>query len=154
MPIAVQIDPPWSHEDLEPLIRRAAEAALQAAGDPAGAEHVLLTVRIADADTVRRLNRRYRGHDRPTDVLAFTVDEIDPETGLRYLGDVLIAYPVAEAQARAGGHRVADELQLLTVHGVLHLLGHDDEDPQARRRMWAVQAQVLEALGCPLRPRL
>ncbi len=154
MPVLVEVDPRWQAAVDPAALRRAAEAALQWALPPAPAEPVLLTVRIADADEVQRLNRRYRGHDKPTDVLSFPVDEVDPETGARYLGDVVIAYPVAAAQARQGGHALADELALLTVHGVLHLLGYDDQEPTARARMWDVQARVLDALGCPLRPPL
>jgi len=69
------------------------------------------------------LNRQYLGIEAPTDVLSFQADELDPETGRRYLGDVIISYPRAQAQAEVGGHAVLDELQLLVVHGVLHLLG-------------------------------
>ncbi len=154
MPVQVQVDAPWSAEVDAAALAQAAETALQYARDPARAEPVHLTVRVTDADTVQRLNQRYRGYDKPTDVLAFAVHEPDPETGALYLGDVIIAYPVAAAQARQGGHALHDELVLLTVHGVLHLLGYDDEAPEARRHMWAVQAQVLDALGCPLRPPL
>ncbi|NPA30829.1 MAG: rRNA maturation RNase YbeY [Chloroflexi bacterium] len=154
MPVWVQIDEPWQATLDAAALRRAAETALRVANDPATAEPILLTIRVTDTATVQRLNRRYRGYDKPTDVLAFPADEVDLETGARYLGDVVIAYPVAAAQARQGGHRVEDELVLLTVHGVLHLLGYDDEEPAARRRMWAMQARVLEAVGCPLRPPL
>jgi len=154
MPVWVQIDEPWQATLDAAALRQAAETALRVANDPAATEPVLLTVRVTDTATVQRLNRRYRGYDKPTDVLAFPADEVDLETGARYLGDVVIAYPVAAAQARQGGHRVEDELVLLTVHGVLHLLGYDDEEPAARRRMWAIQTRILEALGCPLHPPL
>ena len=65
----------------------------------------------------------------------------------RYLGDVVISYPRAEAQAREAGHPVATEMQLLVVHGVLHLLGYDDLAPDERVVMWAKQAEILREIG-------
>ena len=62
---------------------------------------------------------------------------------LGYLGDVVVSYEQARKQARAAGWRVADELELLTVHGLLHLLGYDDLTPRARKRMWKRQAEIL-----------
>ena len=93
---------------------------------------------------LRSLNRRFRGEDRTTDVLSFA-GEGD------YLGDIAISVPRARTQARAGGHSLEAELQLLVVHGVLHLLGHDHASPAQRRAMWAAQDAILEKLGLPLR---
>ncbi len=153
MPVWVHIDPPWQAGLNPDRLRRAAETAVRLGRGPVPpGEPWALTVRVTDAATVHALNRRYRGHDKPTDVLAFPADEVDPDTGTRYLGDVVIAYPVAQAQAARAGHAVADEVCLLTVHGVLHLLGYDDQEPTARARMWAVQAQVLRALECAAQP--
>jgi probable rRNA maturation factor len=81
-------------------------------------------------------------------VLAFPLGEIDPDLHVPYLGDVVISYPRAEAQAATAGHLVLDELRLLVVHGALHLLGYDHQDPSGKNKMWAVQAEVLESLGC------
>ena len=152
MPIRVSVDSRWaSHIEATALAHAASETLRLAGHNP---ETLALTVHITDATTIQQLNRRYRGQNKPTDVLSFSVDEIDPDTGLRYLGDVIIAYPMAEAQARRGGHALDDEMVLLTVHGVLHLLGYDDQAPLARKRMWALQERILEAVGCPLRPPL
>ncbi|MCJ7708652.1 MAG: rRNA maturation RNase YbeY, partial [Anaerolineales bacterium] len=68
-------------------------------------------------------------------------------TGLVYFGDVIIAVPVAMAQASEAKHPPAAELALLTVHGVLHLLGHDHADPQERGRMESAQTAILARLG-------
>ncbi len=84
---------------------------------------------------------------RPTDVLSFPASETDPETGTSYLGDILVSIPRAEAQAQAAGHPLEAEVQLLVVHGVLHLLGYDHANPEEKSRMWAAQAEVLEGIG-------
>lgn len=106
-----------------------------------------LTVVLSDDAHLRELNREYLGIDQPTDVLSFPAFETDPDSGEAYLGDVIISVPRAEMQARASGHSLEAELQLLVVHGVLHLLGHDHAEPEARAGMWAVQAAVLRRLG-------
>jgi probable rRNA maturation factor len=72
---------------------------------------------------------------------------MDPETSVPYLGDVVISVPRAAAQAREAGHSLEAEAQLLVIHGVLHLLGHDHAEAQEKDRMWAAQAEILERLG-------
>jgi len=96
---------------------------------------------------LQQLNRDYLGIDAPTDVLSFPASETDPETGARYIGDILISMPRAQAQAETAGHSMESEVQLLVVHGVLHLLGHDHAEPEEKSRMWMAQAQILESLG-------
>jgi probable rRNA maturation factor len=118
----------------------------------AGAGSVDVTVVIGDDAQLHELNRQFLGVDAPTDVLSFPSDEADPDTGERYLGDVLISLPRAAAQADARGHAVRDELQLLVVHGVLHLLGHDHAGPDEKARMWQLQASVLEMLDIHIKP--
>ena len=124
------------------LLELAARAALDhqsADGD--------LTLVLADDEQLHRLNRDYLGIDAPTDVLSFPTSETDPETGRRYLGDILLSIPRAEAQARAAGHSLVDEAQLLVVHGVLHLLGHDHAEAGEKTKMWKAQAEILHSLG-------
>ena len=106
-----------------------------------------ITIVLTDDAQLHELNREYLGVDAPTDVLSFPADESDPETGATYLGDILISIPRATQQAQAAGHPVEAEVQLLVVHGVLHLLGHDHAEAQEKARMWAEQAKVLERLG-------
>lgn len=130
---------------IEPeIVERAAAVALnhQAVEDDAD-----LTIVLTDDEQLQDLNREFRDIDAPTDVLSFPASESDPETGRRYLGDVLISVQRAEEQAAAGGHPLEAELQLLVVHGVLHLLGHDHAEDKDKLGMWAAQAQILARLG-------
>ncbi|MCU0275572.1 MAG: rRNA maturation RNase YbeY [Acidobacteria bacterium] len=82
-----------------------------------------VTVRLAGAEEVRALNRRFRQRDRATDVLSFPLAEKLPEGN--YAGDILICLPIAERQARRAGHSRERELLLLAIHGLLHLKGLD-----------------------------
>jgi probable rRNA maturation factor len=125
------------------LLEHAALAVLDLSGVPAGD----LTIALVNDAQIQRLNRDFLGLDAPTDVLSFPADEPDPETGRRYLGDVVISFARAAEQARERGHTIDAEIQLLVVHGVLHLLGHDHGETREKQRMWAVQAEVLERLG-------
>jgi probable rRNA maturation factor len=131
----------------ETLLDRAAHETLDHAGAPGGAD---LSLVLTDDAQLRQLNRQYLGIDSPTDVLSFPAGETDPETDLIYLGDVLISYQRAQAQAAAGGHPVEDELQLLVVHGVLHLLGFDHAGETEKTKMWAEQSAILSLLGCSI----
>lgn len=106
-----------------------------------------LTIVLTDEETIHELNKQYRGHDAPTDVLAFTDGSDDPDTGYVYYGDVIIAIPFASIQAKTAGHTLEAELALLTVHGVLHLLGYDHTNPEERSHMWAVKRTIFTKLG-------
>jgi len=128
--------------------RRLREAARKTLAHESAPSRAELTLVLTGDDEIRDLNRRYRGVDAPTDVLSFA----DAEADMRlvepvYLGDVIISYPRAEAQAASAGHPVAAELLLLVVHGVLHLLGHDHADRAEKRKMWAAQNEILNELG-------
>lgn len=129
---------------LSHLLERAAQTALTQQGQSLEAE---LTIVLTDDARLQELNREYLGLDAPTDVLSFPASETDPETGARYIGDILISVPRAEAQADAARHPLESELQLLVVHGVLHLLGHDHGQAEEKARMWKAQAEILEQLG-------
>jgi probable rRNA maturation factor len=106
-----------------------------------------VTLVITDDAQIRDLNRQFREIDSVTDVLSFPSDEIDLDTGKPYLGDILISYPQAFLQAMQIGHPVETELQLLTVHGMLHLLGYDHANEEEKAEMWALQVKTLEKLG-------
>ena len=141
--IFVEIDPE-SESRLPPdLLERAAAATLRRQSAPDGD----LTLVLTGDERLRELNRDFLGIDATTDVLSFPADETDPETGRRYLGDVVISSARAESQALARGHAPEQELQLLVVHGVLHLLGHDHAGADEKARMWAAQAEILESVG-------
>jgi probable rRNA maturation factor len=126
------------------LLERAALSALEHESE--SVDHDLSIV-LTDNARLHELNLNYLGVDAPTDVLSFPASETDPETGARYLGDILISTPRAQAQAEAAGHPLESEVQLLVVHGVLHLLGHDHGEPDEKARMWKAQAEILESLG-------
>lgn len=106
-----------------------------------------LSIVLTDDAQLHVLNRDYLGIDAPTDVLSFPASETDPETDRRYLGDILVSVPRAEEQADAAGHPLEAEVQLLIVHGTLHLLGYDHAEAAEKARMWKAQAEVLERLG-------
>ena len=128
----------------EDLLERAAQAALEHEAQVSEPE---LSIVLTDDARLHELNREYLGIDAPTDVLSFPASETDPETGAPYLGDILISMPRAQAQATAAGHPLESEVQLLVVHGALHLLGHDHAQPEEKARMWKAQAEILEHLG-------
>lgn len=121
---------------------------LEVGSDPA------LTLVIGDDTLLQQYNVQYLGIDRPTDVLSFPTDYTDPDTLSRYLGDILISLPRAEMQAASGGHPLTEELQLLVVHGVLHLLGFDHAEPAETARMQDAQDAVMGLLGSRNSPRL
>ncbi len=106
-----------------------------------------MTIVLTDDRQLHELNVDYLEVDAPTDVLSFPAGEVDPETETLYLGDVVISVPRAMQQAQNGGHPVEAELQLLVVHGTLHLLGYDHATDEEKAVMWAEQAKVLERLG-------
>ena len=103
-----------------------------------------LTIAITTDDEIQHLNSQFRGIDLPTDVLSFSSDELDPASGVRYLGDIVISFNRASIQAASAGHPVLDELKLLVIHGILHLLGYDHDTPETKSKMWAIQDQLLE----------
>lgn len=117
-----------------------------------GSQESELSLVISNDQQLHELNREYLDIDAPTDVLSFPSDEIDPESSALYLGDVIISYQRAAAQANAAGHGLKDELQLLTVHGILHLLGYDHVEPDQKEAMWALQADILQKLGVDISP--
>jgi probable rRNA maturation factor len=137
-------------------VRRLRQAAVQTLAHEHIEGDAELTIAITDDDEIHALNRKHRGVDAPTDVLSFA----ETATGASfiaapgeptYLGDVVISFPRAEAQARIGGHPVAGELTLLVVHGVLHLLGHDHARAREKRRMWTAQEEILHELGVQIK---
>jgi probable rRNA maturation factor len=96
---------------------------------------------------IRSYNLNYRGIDTPTDVLSFPGDELDPETGKIYLGDIMVSVPTAEAQAKSAGHSLETEISILIVHGLLHLLGYDHIDEFQKKEMWKIQDAILRDIG-------
>ena len=151
----LEIDPAQDIPQLERLLEEAARCTLESENllsPPSLQERGEIkegdvTLVLTDDNQLQALNREFLEIDAPTDVLSFPAGEADPETGAWYWGDVIISYPRASAQAAAGGHALQDELRLLAVHGVLHLLGYDHGSPAEQEPMWSRQADILRQLG-------
>lgn len=145
-PVQVQVEETFVASVSADWLGSVAQATLAAAGHRTGT----LTVVVTHDEVLRALNRDFLGIDAPTDVLSFggeAPDFVNPPSADVYLGDVVIAYPKAEAQASAAGHPIEAELALLVVHGVLHLLGYDHIRPEDKVAMWGRQAEILSQLG-------
>lgn len=121
---------------------RLAQRILTASGD----SEAELGLEIVGNSRIRRLNHQYRQQDRPTDVLAFPLREAGgPRTAL--LGDVVISFPKAAAQASQYGHSIEEELIRLLIHGILHLQGYDHERGESEaRRMRRREREILRLL--------
>jgi len=132
----------------EGWVRRIAQTVLKAEGIAPPYE---LSLVFADSETMQRLNRDYRGVDEPTDVLAFymlpqkgaDVSFALPPDGVLRLGEVIISYPQAVEQAKEQGHSTERELALLIIHGILHLLGYDHEEPEEESEMRTREKELL-----------
>lgn len=136
---------------IDPLLVRRLKATAVATLRHEGQSGELALV-LTDDQSIQELNRDFLGEDSPTDVLSFSALEeaspfvTAPEAG-GYLGDVLISYPRAVQQAREQGHALELELDLLVVHGILHLLGYDHATAEEKALMWSRQESILSALG-------
>ena len=140
------------HRNAASLIRKAAEKAL-------AAENVqvpcLISVMLTDEEGIHRVNREFRGVDRETDVLSFPLNELTPgafdpetcerdwETGAVMLGDMMISIPACEKQGEEFGHGFEREIQYLTVHSVLHLLGYDHVDEGEQKRQMRAREKTI-----------
>jgi probable rRNA maturation factor len=106
-----------------------------------------LTLLLTDDKKLRQLNRDFRQVDTATDVLSFPDGTTSPDTAIPYLGDIAISVPYATRQAAQTGHDLVAELQLLAIHGTLHLLGHNHANHEEKAAMWATQQTILDRLG-------
>jgi probable rRNA maturation factor len=144
--IEVQIAPAFAQTLSTSELQTVVEAVLHREDAGGG-----VTLVITDDEGIQGLNRDFLDIDAPTDVLAFSAQEgaegfvAAPEMG-SYLGDVIVSYPRAAAQAEEQGHPVEQELNLLVVHGVLHLLGYDHAYEEEKAAMWARQEAILGSL--------
>jgi probable rRNA maturation factor len=137
-----------SHRDPEPLALEAFERlGVFVMAKEEVSEVAELSIAVVDVDEMAHLNERYRGVDGPTDVLSFGCDDPCPAGSDEpiTLGDVIIAPEVAERQASELGTTVEEELNLLLVHGVLHLLGYEHDDDEAAHAMQDRERALLEA---------
>lgn len=109
-----------------------------------------LCIKAVDEQTIAELNEQWMDKQGPTDVLAFPMDELrpglvgeEPEEGV--LGDLVLCPVVAERQGETAGHGTVAELDLLTTHGILHLLGYDHAEPEEHKEMFGLQDELLAA---------
>jgi len=134
--VTIQVAPRFRGEVDEADLRRVVAQVLRQEGVD---EETELSLVVTDDEAIRKLNRRFRGVDAPTDVLAFGAGGeahfVTAPGSLPYLGDVVISYQRALVQAQELGHPVAEELRLLAIHGILHLLGYDHEEEAAAQKM-------------------
>ena len=123
------------HPETAALVKKAAAAALRAEG-------------VDEPCEIDAINCEQRGVDRPTDVLSFPIDEMNYDTNRRYLGDMVLSLERAEAQGEEYGGGFAHEVQYLTVHSVLHLLGYDHLDEgEEKAKMRAREKAIMKELG-------
>lgn len=112
-------------------------------------KNVMFNVIIIDNDSIHKINKEYRGIDRPTDVITFALEDnkkIDtPE--VRILGDIYISYDKVISQAKEYGHSIKRELCFLGVHGLLHLLGYDHMNKKDEEEMFSLQKELLDSYG-------
>ena len=146
--IIVEVDEPYAAEVNANDLVRAVAAALLAEDRPDGELALLVT----DDEAVAAYNQQYRGVEGPTDVLSFAAQEPTPgfvtaPEMAAYLGDIVIALPFTRRQAAALNRTLIEELRLLAVHGVLHLLGYDHAEPEEEAIMWAKQDAILAGLA-------
>ena len=133
------------HRETARLVRRAARTALKAEGID---ERCEISVTLTDDKGIHVINRENRGVDKPTDVLSFPIDEPDYDTGCRFLGDMVLSLERALAQSEEFGGGYAHEIQYLTVHSVLHLLGYDHLDEgEEKAKMRAREKDIMKELG-------
>ena len=133
------------HPETAALVKKAAAAALRAEGVDEPCE---IGVTLTNDKGIHGINCEQRGVDRPTDVLSFPIDEMNYDTNRRYLGDMVLSLERAEAQGEEYGGGFAHEVQYLTVHSVLHLLGyaHLDEGEE-KAKMRAREKAIMKELG-------
>ena len=141
-------------------ITKVLEAALAHLSQPS--EQLEVSVSFVGEDEIRELNKEYRNNDNVTDVLSFPAVEnpdrgvinveehaadLNPETWLLNLGDIIFCLPRAKAQAKEYGHSLKREVAFLALHSLLHLLGYDHMIPEDEQQMTALQTEILDKLN-------
>lgn len=156
----------WNNEQEEIVISdelvATLELLLHKAGESEGVEDGEVALTFVDDKQIHELNKEYRDIDRPTDVLSFAMNEFtDEEPDIVYeleegeefqdmpdmLGDIIISVNRAQAQSEEYGHSLEREIGFLFVHGFLHLLGYDHQDPESEAEMMGKQEAVLAEVG-------
>ncbi|MBL6931506.1 MAG: rRNA maturation RNase YbeY [Rhodospirillales bacterium] len=135
-------------DDIQDQCRNAASAAFDIAA-PADLENAEVSILLTDDAQLHDLNKKYRGKDKPTNVLSFaSMDEGKVfSCGPVLLGDVIIAFGVSLGESQSEGKSLGDHLSHLVIHGMLHLLGHDHEIAEEAEKMENLEIQILAGLG-------
>jgi probable rRNA maturation factor len=105
-----------------------------------------ITLRLTNDEEIRQLNLKFLKKDKPTDVLSFNYNFINPETKRHYLGDIIISVETAAIQAPKYHLSLNQELAFLTIHGTLHLLGYNHEQPNQKETMWRLQDDLFSRI--------
>jgi probable rRNA maturation factor len=105
--------------------------------------NVEITIAIVDSERIRKINKQFREIDEVTDVLSFPSNEIDPDSNIKYLGDIIISFPQVVEQAKEYNNPVELELSLVVIHGILHLLGYDHVTKKDTKEMFSLQNKIL-----------
>ncbi len=142
--ITLQINPLFQSDINAKRLQKLAQSALTHCQRP----DAKISIVVTTDEAIQALNCQYRGVDAPTDVLSFAEADSTgnftlPEQASPWLGDVIIAAPTAARQAQTMGHTLFEEIQLLSVHGILHLLGYNHLTPAKKETMWRKQAEIL-----------
>jgi probable rRNA maturation factor len=155
--IAIEADPEWdSSSRWETLVRSAAEAAVAESAFPQlrqSERAVELSIRLTSDSEVKALNTRWRGKDKPTNVLSFPqcepeeLSRIAPAGPEMMLGDIVLARGVCEREAQEKGVSLEEHATHLLIHGTLHLLGYDHQDDGSAEDMERREVRALERLG-------
>jgi probable rRNA maturation factor len=154
--IAIEADPEWDSRSWETLVRSAAEAALAESAFPKLAQSeraIELSIRLTSDHEVKALNARWRGKDKPTNVLSFPqceaqeLSRVAPFGPELMLGDIVLARGVCEREAEEKGVSLEEHATHLLVHGTLHLLGYDHQDDGSAEDMESREIRALERLG-------
>lgn len=110
----------------------------------------VVTISFINEDEMKNLYKKYIGYVQSTDVLSFEAGEIDPESGKEILGDIVICYPFVAHQSLSLGNELFNEIKLMVIHGMLHLLGYDHNTEDQKSEMWQSQNAILKAIGITL----
>lgn len=142
----------------KPLIKRVLECALKHLNQPS--ELLEMTLSIVTPEQIQQLNKDFRDVDKVTDVLSFPTcdnptrgaitvvcEDVNPETDLVNIGDIVICIERAKEQSKEYGHSLKRELCFLALHGLLHLLGYDHIQEDDEKQMVALQKEILDKVG-------
>jgi probable rRNA maturation factor len=109
-----------------------------------------VTLLITNNYGIRKLNKKYRHINKATDVLSFNGEYVNLETGIPYIGDIVISYPKAKFNSKHKKHSIDDEIELLLIHGLLHLFGFDHDNALHKSKMWETQTKILSQINNPI----